>query len=293
MVAALLRGLAGAAARPDWTPEECGRFAAARDAAFLKALAADVELRTAARRFGSLIPRPEARTGSSDACASAAAAGTAARSTASEPASARRDGSARPAGARAADRPPRGPCGIGDGSAVARARAERTVQRPRRRSEAKLAERQAQFEAKWRRRKFLEVLPIVGAYIRRSAPAAPVCPHPSGAGDGLVLQPAPLAGAKRNCMRRASTSAGSDEADGKRCAGGGGSAEPAACAVGSSRSERHAVRVRGEWGSEQVQWHGRCEGGCGRACVPLTEMAGQWLCEDCWVIALSASLWSG
>ena len=58
-------------------------------------------------------------------------------------------------------------------------------------------------------------------------------------------------------------------------------------------SASYLVRVHDVLGLEHVQWHGRCEGGCGRASIALTEMAERWLCEDCWVIALSASLWAG
>ena len=106
---ASLRGVEAVAPRPDWTPEQHGRFAAARDAAFLKAFAADRELRTAVRRFGSLSVRPVASAEAVDAqhLASDAAAAAAARSTASGPATAQHDGSACPAGEQAVDRPPR------------------------------------------------------------------------------------------------------------------------------------------------------------------------------------------
>ena len=192
-----------------------------------------------------------------------------------------------------------------DDDSAGGARTEQSARRPRRRSVAKLAERQAKFEAKWRRRKFLEVLPLVGAYVRRSAPALmSACAQPGSAGplvtisgtdDGEVLSPAPLAGAKRSCTRRASTSAGADEvaATRTRCAGGGGSADPVAGAAGPLSSGRTCVRVHDAWGSEQVQWHGHCDGGCGRADAQLFAMGSRWLCVDCWAIALSASLWAG
>ena len=83
-----------------------------------------------------------------------------------------------------------------------------------------------------------------------------------------------------HCREFSATHIGSatPRAGGKRCASGGGSADPVVCAIGSSSSERYLVRVHDWLGLEHVQWHGRCGGGCGRACVQLAELAGQWLC---------------
>ena len=178
MAVPVLRGFTAVAPRPDWTPEECGRFAAARDAAFVKAFAADRELRTAVRRFGLLrLGLPEARAepvGASSGTADAAAV-AAACSTAEGPPSARHDGSARPEGARAADHPPHA-----DAAAVPaeRVRVVRGAGRPRRRSAAAVARRQDDFEQKWRRRKLFEVLQVVGHWGRGEMPSSPDTAEP-------------------------------------------------------------------------------------------------------------------
>ena len=150
----------------------------ASDAAFVKAFAADRELRTAVRRFGLLrLGLPEARAepvGASGGTADAAAV-AAARSTAEGPPSARHDGSARPEGARAADHPPHA-----DAAAVPaeRVRVVRGAGRPRRRSAAAVARRQDDFEQKWRRRKLFEVLQVVGHWGRGEMPSSPDTAEP-------------------------------------------------------------------------------------------------------------------
>lgn len=163
-----------------------------------------------------------------------------------------------------------------------------------------MAERQAKFEERWRRRRFFEALPLVGAYIRRATATGSDgdTPMQLGAADGARLggaeQPAAAAaggapvGAKRSCVRRASTSAAAEEeAHGKRCAGGGGSTRPtAAVAVGGARgSEPYAVRTCDVYGVDHVQWYGCCSS-CGRAHVPVWDVGTDparrsWACEEC------------
>ena len=114
----------------------------------------------------------------------------------------------------------------------------------------------------------------------------------SGVGSGDSPPPSPLSGAKRSCMRRSSTSAGAGGEAGKRCAADGGSAQPvAALAVGGARgSEPYALPLRNEWGREFMQWYGCC-GGCDRAHVPVEDMGGVWVCEECVQAQCSRMLW--
>ena len=196
--------------------------------------------------------------------------------------------------------------------------AELLRQRPRRRSEAKVVERQAKWQAKCdekrRRRTFLDALPLVGSYIRRattgsvgdvpmlSGANAPLLgndgPPMAGAvgaseGSGGAQPPTPLSGGKRSCERRNSTSAGAgNEACGKRCEGSGGSARPAAAVIvgGAPGSEPYSRQWLDEWGVERMQWYGCC-GECGRVHVPVWD-AGcdparrSWACEECHAVRL-------
>ena len=184
------------------------------------------------------------------------------------------------------------------------------ARRPRRRSEAKVAERQAKFEEKRRRRALFGALPLVGAYIRRAATSGsgnvPMPPVAAGeallgsveppvasaagspAGHGGTQPPAPLSGVKRSCARRNSTSAGvGSEVSGKRCEGSGGAARPAAAVAvgGAPGSEPYSRRWLDECGAEHLQWYGCC-GECGRAHVPVWDVGRDparrlWACEEC------------
>ena len=300
---ALLRALRPPAVTERWTLEESARYAAHRDVEILKLLLADKRLLAAARRLQFLPPAQPA--GSVHGHAAAAAGSTLAH-----------DDAARPEGARADNRPPRAG---GAGAAVAPGPPERRAaarRRPRKRSGEKVAEREAKFEQKRRRRKLFEVLPVVGAYMRRTGAASGGAgdssmqlaaaggaggAHPGadvadavgaaagGAGGGEQLPPAPLAGAKRSCARRGSTSAGAGgEAHGKRCAGStGGPIRPAAAvAVGGAKgSEPYSCTWRDACGTEYTQWYGCC-GECGRAHMPVFDVnldpaRRLWLCESC------------
>jgi hypothetical protein len=142
------------AARSPWTPEECGRFAASRDLALLAALADNRRLLKLARRLQFLpqAQHPGVVHGGVAGAAGAAPAGNGilARSSAVVA----HGGSACPAGAQAVDQSPHAAAAAGANSmqdgAVRQAAATR---RPRKRSEAKIAERKAKFDEKWRVRR--------------------------------------------------------------------------------------------------------------------------------------------
>ena len=304
----LLRSPAPAGAR--WTIEEHARWAALRDVETLRLLLADRRLLAAARRaqlVGDLASGHVAHSQGSHAAADAAAGSPALR-----PSRAPRDGTAGH-GAPAADRPPR----VGAPSEPFGEQNERQVaaRRPRRRSEAKVAERAAKFEGKRRRRAFFGALPIIGAYIRRAeatggngdapmSPAAtdsarlgsaePPMANAVGApeGSGGVQPPMPTGG-KRSCARRDSTSAAAgSETSSKRCAGNGGSAQPAAAVTvgGAPGSEPYFRQWLDEYGAERVQWYGCC-GECGHAHVPVWDVGHDparraWVCEECRAVRL-------
>ena len=89
--------------------------------------------------------------------------------------------------APAADLPPH--TGVNGGPVGGQQERHSAARRPRRRSEAKVAERQAKFEEKRRRRAFFGALPFIGAYIRRveATGGNGDVPMPSGAADGAQL----------------------------------------------------------------------------------------------------------
>ena len=174
------------ASRAEWTLEEHARFAALRDVEMLRLLVADPRLLARARQQQLL---PAFAGGAAEAHA---AANAAARPPVAGPLCAK--GSVpSPEGARVtADL-----CGgAAAGEQAAAPLQHGAAQRPRRRSAAKVVERQAKFDAKRRRRKFFEVLPLLGAFIRRAAAAGGdgSLPMQSDATDG-----APPGGAERRC----------------------------------------------------------------------------------------------
>ena len=314
------RSLLGAApaGAAQWTLEEHARFAALRDIETFRLLLKDRRLFAAARRagffVGSAIPERQVQGVKS----STAAAGDAAGSSAARPPGAPRDGTAGSEGAPAADHPPRaGAQGVPAGGQRHHSGVNTAVPRPRRRSAAKVIEREAVWQAKQevrRRRAFFGALSFVGAYIRRAEatdgngsapmpsgaangeqlgdagrPAANAAGAASGgAGGGVEQPPAPLSGGKRSCERRGSTSAAAgSEASGKRCEGSGGSARPAAAVAvgGAPDSEPYSQRWLDEWGAERMQWYGCC-GECGHAHVPVWDVGRDparrsWACEEC------------
>ena len=316
MAAPRLRPLGGRrraapAAREPWTPEQVGQRDAAYAVALIDALAGDRRRQALAVRFG-FISQPHGW----GRAESQAAAGVAARSSATSSSPPQHDGSARPAGARAADPSTRA---RGDGQDAGEHGHERrnAARRPRRRSAGKVAERAADWANKCeqrRRRALLAALPFVGAYIRRvesvgSNGDEPMRPAAAHGGDGMLLgsvgrpvagaaggargggvgggsspQPAPLAGAKRSCVRRSSTSAAAGVEAGKRCAGDGGSSEPAAACAAAGAPRPQPIRLL-----LPVQ-HGTLCGGCGLYTVDIDEFSGQgWLCEACEQDCLAAA----
>ena len=152
-----------------WTVEEHAAFAARRDYELLKLLSNDRKAFATAMRLRWASPAVTANAdnagpGQREPRRTASAA-TSAHAAANGSSSARRDSSACPAGEQAVDRPPRVPAAV-DGSAV-RVPAGRFARRPRCRSEAALAAREAAFEQKRLRRKLLAVLPLVGQWAQR------------------------------------------------------------------------------------------------------------------------------
>jgi hypothetical protein len=166
------------AARSPWTPEECGRFAAARDVALLAALADD-------RRLLVLVKRLQL---SGSGLLSSAKRGAITRNTSSvtsmaaaRAGAATRNPTACPAGAQAAAEPS-SLLTVSGLAAVQQPQPVRQVaarQRPRKRSEAKLAERKAKFDEKWRIRRLSSTA---------SAPQAAAVTQPGS--DGLPSRPA-------------------------------------------------------------------------------------------------------
>ena len=172
--------------------------------------------------------------------------------------------------------------------------------------------RQYAFQQKRLRRKLFAVLPLVDQWARRqceSGNESPMFGSGAGSADGAdgELLPAPLAGSKRACVRRASTSAAADEAGGKRCAGGGGSTEPVASAAGPTASAAGGSVVRstavgssslmdaamalacGSSGAEPR--HGSCELGCGVVGPLSFGMYGEWACEACEQARVAELVW--
>lgn len=302
-MASLLRAAAAAAvpARPDWTPEEAGRYAAARDVALLRAFADDRRLLATARRVQWFVLPAKVGHDGADGQPSARAGGRARppASTAAAPARAQQQGdTARHEVGRAADRPP--PVAAPLLAAVQHER-HGAARRPRRRSEAAMAARAEAFEQKRRRRKLLEVLPIVGQWARRERDAVALPPPASMSVDAVLALPAPSTG-KRSCERRLSSSAAADmEAGSKRCAGSGGSAGPAAAtdcggtlasvasgtrpqagALGAPAGRRGGRFSAADIAGVLAQVDGRCFGGCGRVGVQLVaDGESRWLCEAC------------
>ena len=271
-----------------WTLEEAARFAALRDVEVFRLLLADRRLLAAAKRQHFLPPSAVAPGGSG------ATADDEARSSARGPANLRRGGTACPAGAQAAQPSHAAAC-----RSVAEQPVQHNAARPRRRSEAKLAERKAKFEDKWRRRRFFDALPLVGAFIRRSAsgsggeptppdaavtggtpmPAAEAGTFVVGAGSGRAPRAGPGA-SKRRRKRHGG------EPSSARCEGSDGSARPTPTATAAAAVRPPSPYVR-QWTDEDgravSQVYGRC-GGCAEAhALDFREDGGRgWLCAQCW-----------
>ena len=58
-----------------------------------------------------------------------------------------------------------------------------------------------------------------------------------------------------------------------------------------ARSPRWLVQVHGLFG--YAEWHGRCEGGCGRGEAVLVEVDTRWLCDECMCLCMAAEMWAG
>lgn len=147
-----------------------------------------------------------------------------------------------------------------------------------------MAARKAKFEEKWRRRKFFEILPHVGAFIRGAMA--------TGGGGDQPMMPVAADGAQLGDAEQQPVASGDAAAAcGMVCRGGGGSADPAVgvptpeCPPSPQRPHVPAPYVQ-FWvdavGRRLSQVYGRC-GGCAGACVlPHREEGGRgWLCEDC------------
>ena len=264
------------AARSPWTPEEAGRYAAARDIAMLAAFDTNRRLLRVARRLqlgsGGLLSTTQAL--SNQRCiSSTAAAGASA---------AKRNSTACPKGAQAAAKP--SSSRAASGSAAVQTGRPGAARRPRRRSEAAVERRSEAWDQRRIRSKFFKILPIVGQWARRSSVArvaASVSATARGgaaqAQSGATPSSGFLAAATRTCGAQRSSRSG------ESCGSSGGPAQPPPPAAAAYAPAPYVRQWTDARGVVRQQMYGRC-GECLGACVlDHREEGGRgWMCGDCY-----------
>jgi hypothetical protein len=261
------------AARSPWTPEECGRYAAARDIAVLAALADDRRLLAFARRLrligGGMLSSTSSASNlrNTPSAASTAAAGAS---------TVERDSTACRKGAQAAEKPSSSRVVSGPAAVQPRTKqlqAQRVVRQPRRRSEEAVRRRSEAFEQRRIRSKLFQVLPVVGRWARQMATASADASISAAHGRAVhaCASAAPaLDGAQRSTQR------------GGSCESSGGPARPPPPVAAVYAPAPYVRQWTDARGVVRQQMYGRC-GECLAACVlDHREEGGRgWLCSDC------------